>query len=78
MSMRLSILKPSFVSLVECVSRERGESRLSPSHQRETRETMRYSRKKSRAPSRLQVTFGQLESTQIKFTLEIKPSHLLS
>ena len=45
MSLRLSILKPSFVSLVECVSRERGEIRLSPSHQRETRETMRYSRK---------------------------------
>ena len=73
MSLRLSILKSSSESRV---SRERGEIRLSPSHQRETRGTVRYSRKKSRAPSRLQVTFGQLKSTQIKFILKIKQSKL--
>ena len=56
----------SCVSLVENLSREIDEIKLSPSHQRE-RETMHYSpvnnEKKSRAPSREHATFGQPAKT---------------
>ena len=66
------------VLLVESVSREIDEIKLSPSHQRE-RETMHYSpvnnEKKSRAPSREHATFGPpkaanvfLNSNKINFT----------
>ena len=56
------------VSLVESVSREIDEIRLSPSHQR-PRETMHYSpvnnKKKSRAPSREHATFGQPNTANV-------------
>ena len=56
------------VLLVESVSREIDEIKLSPSHQRE-RETMHYSpvnnEKKSRAPSREHATFGPLKTANV-------------
>ena len=59
----ISIVKVAFFLclLVESISRESDEIRLSPSQQRE-RETIRYrpanNKKKSRAPSREDATFG--------------------
>ena len=56
------------VLLVESVSREIDEIKLSPSHQRE-RETMHYSPvnngKKSRAPSREHATFGPPKTANV-------------
>ena len=56
----ISIVKVAFF-FVESISRESDEIRLSPSQQRE-RETIRYrpanNKKKSRAPSREDATFG--------------------
>ena len=56
------------VLLVESVSREIDEIKLSPSHQRE-RETMHYSpvnnEKKSRAPSREHATFGPPKTANV-------------
>ena len=63
-----SKLSFSCVLLVESVSREIDEIKLSPSHQRE-RETMHYSpvnnEKKSRAPSREHATFGQTKTANV-------------
>ena len=63
-----SKLSFSCVLLVESVSREIDEIKLSPSHQRE-RETMHYSpvnnEKKSRAPPREQATFGQTKTANV-------------
>ena len=55
------------VSLVESVSREIGEIRLSPSHQR-AREIMHYSpvnNQKNHVPSREHATFGQLKTANV-------------
>ena len=65
---QLSKLSFSCVLLVESVSREIDEIKLSPSHQRE-RETMHYSpvnnEKKSRAPSREHATFGPPKTANV-------------
>ena len=66
------------VLLVESVSREIDEIKLSPSHQRE-RETMHYSpvnnEKKSCAPSREHASWKEVENFTSKTTPKRSPKH---